>query len=203
MLDGHKIALNFTRLGKIIEVVSVASDLRHIVQSFELVQQQRGLVHTKELKRSIWRTLLYHVVRNYMSDDQIDAALEEALRSSPPRTGLSSGCTRLNTSTQGKPLLFDQLLWNKSPRSLFLIDDRFVRGGPPGTQVGDVVHATRTLAVPVLLRSDEACKEQDQWRLFGITYVVELTYFPEYRPTHLCMDRHWGTKPEVQEIVII
>jgi hypothetical protein len=201
VLENNKIVLGSAKQGKVIEVVPFTKDLRYIVEEFEHKQRQNSLVLPRSLKSSIQRTLRYNAGAGQMSQEDVDMLFEKSLQSSNGDHGNSSSAddASLDHDASMSNRTFEQLIWNKDPRNLFMTSEGAIGSGPPCTQVGDVVHAIPDLDVPVLLRPDNKNKDQRCWGLVGVAYVDGLN---EYEGSHFTLKKFWATNPEIQEVIL-
>lgn len=80
-----------------------------------------------------------------------------------------------NCPTSVDAPLFASVLWNDSPRNLFVTETGYVGSGPIMTKVGDRIYAFLGSGVPFALRPWIDGKEQGCWKLVGPVYVEGIT----------------------------
>ena len=101
-----------------------------------------------------------------------------------------------------QPHLVRRLLWNESPRALFVTEYGRIGSGPVVTQVGDSIVALPEWRFPFLIRP--AGKERDviSWKLVGPTWLEGITIRDDDADEEPDMRKFWETERDLEEIVL-
>ncbi|KAJ4986803.1 heterokaryon incompatibility protein [Stagonosporopsis vannaccii] len=212
--DGLEIAVLAASAAEVFAVVPCSHDLRHVVQQFHqlrhrLEQQADKPLPARRVETMLWRALIYTAATSALSDEEV-SELFDAYLSSPSTAGRSSkesplhslGHRQATETPSDRKRTFEDLLWVQTPRVLFITTEGVIGSGPACTQVGDVVHATPGLEVPVLLRADRTCTDYERWKLVGAAFVDSMVTVDRTAEGFFTLDPFWSTDPETKEVVL-
>lgn len=214
-----RIAVSATVVGRVAHSISYSGGPHDLSRVVDEVARLAMTTHTSELRITLKkaRQSAIRVVTYLSPKEQTIIGIIEALLYGLEGTdshvrdadeGTETGVSQLvppqsiRQDHQGLSDL-EQLLWNTSPRNLFVTEHGSIGSGPLATQVGDTVCALPECPFPFLIRPAQCNDENADWILVGPTWVDGMIVFePDKVPYHYTMREFWETERKMEEIIL-